>query len=85
VLLKLAESSNESEKERLVECMSGQVIETEAHLLYVAGKEEGRDDGRREGIQITKAVIRLDAEGYAVSDIATELSISEDEVKQILE
>jgi hypothetical protein len=85
VLLKLAESSNESEKERLVECMSGQVIETEAHLLYVAGKEEGREDGRNEGIQITKAVIRLDAEGYAVSDIATELSISEDEVKQILE
>ena len=34
---------------------------------------------------MTKSVIRLDAEGYAVSDIATELQISEEEVKRILE
>ena len=41
--------------------------------------------GREEGIKLTKSVIRLDGEGYAVSDIATELQISVEEVKRILE
>ncbi|MDD6069538.1 MAG: helix-turn-helix domain-containing protein [Clostridiales bacterium] len=49
-----------------------------------------RDDmllyqGREEGIRLTQSVIRLDEEGYAISDIATELRISEEEVKKILE
>lgn len=49
-------------------------------LLY-----QGREEGRQEGIRLTKSVIRLDEEGYAISDIATELRISEEEVKRILE
>ena len=48
-------------------------------------REAGREEGREEGIALTKAVFRLDAEGYALSDIAVALSVSEDEVKRILE
>ena len=43
------------------------------------------EEGLEKGIRLTKSVLRLDAEGYAVSDIATELQISEEEVKRILE
>ena len=49
------------------------------------GREEGLEQGREEGIRLTKSVLRLDNEGYAVSDIATELRISVEEVKRILE
>ena len=57
-------------------------------LLYQGqeeGREEGLEQGREEGIRLTKSVLRLDNEGYAVSDIATELRISVEEVKRILE
>lgn len=54
-------------------------------MLVYQGREEGREEGRQEGIRLTKSVIRLDEEGYAISDIATELRISEEEVKRILE
>ena len=54
-------------------------------MLLYQGREEGREEGRQEGIRLTKSVIRLDEEGYAISDIATELRISEEEVKRILE
>ena len=47
--------------------------------------EKGIKEGMEKGIKLTKSVIRLDAEGYAVSDIATELQMSEEEVEKILE
>ena len=46
---------------------------------------EKYEEGIEKGIRLTKSVLRLDAEGYAISDIATELRISEEEVRQILE
>ena len=49
------------------------------------GRIEGQEEGRRDGIKFTKAVLRLGREGYGVSDIATELSVSEEEVRGILE
>ncbi|MGN0389458.1 MAG: hypothetical protein ACI4L2_01495 [Wujia sp.] len=54
-------------------------------MLLYQGREEGLEQGREEGIRLTKSVLRLDNEGYAVSDIATELRISVEEVKRILE
>ena len=49
------------------------------------GIKKGMEEGMEKGIKLTKSVIRLDAEGYAVSDIATELQMSEEEVEKILE
>ena len=54
-------------------------------MLLYQGREEGLEQGREEGIRLTKSVLRLDNEGYAVSDIATELRISVEEVRKILE
>ena len=65
-------------KEWRLEYMTLQMREMEKY-------EEGLEKGIEKGIRLTKSVIRLDAEGYAVSDIATELQISEEEVKRILE
>ena len=39
----------------------------------------------RGNVIYTKAVFRLDAEGYALSDIAVKLSVSEEQVREILE
>ncbi len=59
------------------------------NMVFYQGREEGielgREEGREEGIRLKKSILRLDAEGYAVSDIATELRVSEEEVKRILE
>ena len=52
---------------------------------YSSGHKDGYSSGREDGIALTKAVFRLDAEGYALSDIAVELSVSEEQVQQILE
>ena len=69
--------------------MRGHVIYTKADKIYDkgvrAGRKEGHREGREEGIALTKAVFRLDAEGYALSDIAVELSVSEEQVREILE
>ena len=81
--------------------MRGNVIYTKADRIYDkgvrAGLKEGREEGyssrhedgytsgRKEGIDLTKAVFRLDAEDYALSDIAVELSVSEEQVREILE
>ena len=46
---------------------------------------QGREEGLEEGIRLVKSVYRLDAQGYAVSDIATKLQMSVEEVKRILE
>ena len=47
--------------------------------------EEGYASGHEDGIALTKAVFRLDAEGYSLSEIAIELSISKKQVRKILE
>ncbi len=47
--------------------------------------EEGREEGREEGIILTKKVLKLSMQGYAISEIAKECNISEDQVKKILE
>ena len=39
----------------------------------------------RGNVIYTKAVFRLDAEGYSLSDITVELSVSEEQVREILE
>lgn len=48
-------------------------------------KQEGREEGREEGILLTKKVLKLSNEGYSISQIAKECNISEDQVKKILE
>ncbi len=63
--------------------------EKERRLLreeeYAEGKRDGRKEGRREGIALTKQVLRLSKEGKSPEEIAETLSISEQEVKEILE
>lgn len=48
-------------------------------------REEGREEGKEQGIILTKKVFKLSKNGYSVSEIAKECSISENEVKKILE
>ena len=73
-------------KEWRLEYMTLQMREMEKYEEGIAeGIEKGKAEGRSEGIRLTKSVLRLDAEGYAISDIATELRISEEEVRRILE
>ncbi|AQR96478.1 hypothetical protein [Clostridium saccharoperbutylacetonicum] len=43
------------------------------------------EEGREEGIILTKKVLKLSNSGYTISKIAKECNISEDEVKKILE
>lgn len=43
------------------------------------------EEGREEGIILTKKVLKLSNSGYTISQIAKECNISEDEVKKILE
>ena len=43
------------------------------------------EEGREEGILLTKKVFKLSAEGYTISEIAKECNISENNVKKILE
>ena len=75
ILAQLSKTSKS--RERLMNHMRGNVIYTKADRIY--------EKGRKEGIALTKAVFRLDAEGYALSDIAVELSVSEEQVREILE
>ena len=53
--------------------------------LFVRGYERGLQQGIEMGRQLVKSVLRLENEGYEVSDIAEKLQISEDEVRQIIE
>lgn len=71
----------ESEKGRGEMCA---VLEAYGMEQWEAGMEEGRLAGKQEGIQFTRRVFLLDREGYTVSDIAMELSVSEEEIKEIL-
>ena len=43
------------------------------------------EEGREEGILLTKKVFKLSTEGYTISEIAKECNISENNVKKILE
>lgn len=43
------------------------------------------EEGREEGIILTKKVLKLSMQGYAISEIAKECNISEEQVKKILE
>lgn len=43
------------------------------------------EEGREEGILLTKKVLKLSNSGYTISQIAKECNISEDEVRRILE
>ena len=83
ILAQLSKTSKS--RERLMKHMRGHVIYTKADKIYDKGVRAGRKEGREEGIALTKAVFRLDAEGYALSDIAVELSVSEEQVREILE
>ena len=43
------------------------------------------EEGREEGILLTKKVLKLSTQGYTISQIAKECNISEEQVKKILE
>ena len=47
--------------------------------------EEGREEGREEGIKLTKKIFKLLSSGETIEDIASECSISIEEVKSIIE
>ena len=87
ILAQLSKTSKS--RERLMRHMRGNVIYTKADKIYDKGvrigRKEGYSAGQKDGIALTKAVFRLDAEGYALSDIAVELSVSEEQVREILE
>ena len=87
ILAQLSKTSKS--RERLMRHMRGNVIYTKADRIYDkgvrVGRKEGYSAGQKDGIALTKAVFRLDAEGYALSDIAVELSVSEEQVREILE
>ena len=72
-------------------------ISVEVHILnrceahsrtYMTLLERDREkieEGREEGIILTKKVFKLSNSGYTISEIAKECNISEDRVKKILE
>lgn len=47
--------------------------------------EEVMENGREEGILMTKKVFKLLNDGYSISQIAKECNVSESQVKKILE
>lgn len=49
------------------------------------GRKEGIKTGIETGIELTKLVIRLDAQGHSLSEIAREANIPEEKVQYILE
>ena len=48
------------------------------------GRLEGRKEGRNEGIQLAKNVLRMAGEQVPAEEIARKLSITKEEVEQIL-
>ncbi|KIL07541.1 UNVERIFIED_ORG: transposase [Clostridium botulinum] len=59
-------------------------VEVEFMTLLERDREK-IEEGREEGIILTKKVLKLSMQGYAISEIAKECNISEDQVKKILE
>ena len=49
------------------------------------GHEEGMKEGIKEGMQLAKNVFRLSIDGKTMDEIAKELQISVEQVKEILE
>ena len=47
--------------------------------------EDQKEEGRQEGIELTKRVIRLNTQGYTLEEIARETKIPEEKVQYILE
>ena len=60
------------------------LVEVEFMTLLERDREK-IEEGREEGIILTKKVLKLSMQGYAISEIAKECNISEDQVKKILE
>lgn len=48
------------------------------------GRAEGHEEGREEGIALAKQVLRLDAQGYGLSEIAEKTGVTEQQVRAIL-
>ena len=48
-------------------------------------KKEGRQEGMEKGIELTKQVIRLNAQGHTLEEIARETKIPEEKGQFILE
>ena len=48
------------------------------------GIQQGLQQGMQQGMHITKQVIRLDAKGCPVSEIAGKVGITEEQVREIL-
>jgi len=59
-------------------------VEVEFMTLLERDREK-IEEGREEGILLTKKVFKLSVEGYTISEIAKECNISENNVKKILE
>jgi len=59
-------------------------VEVEFMTLLERDREK-IEEGREEGILLTKKVFKLSTEGYTISEIAKECNISENNVKKILE
>lgn len=59
-------------------------VEVEFMTLLERDREK-IEEGREEGILLTKKVFKLLNEGYSISEIAKECNISENQVKKILE
>ena len=53
--------------------------------LVEDGRNEGMREGRQEGIELAKRVIRMAGEQASTEEIARELVISKEEVERILE
>ena len=53
--------------------------------LVEDGRNEGRLEGQKEGIQLAKNVLRMAGEQVPAEEIARELSITKEEVEKILE
>ncbi len=47
--------------------------------------EDGRNEGRKEGIRLTKKIIKSLAEGKTIEEIARELNVSQDIVREVAE
>lgn len=61
-------------------------ISMEAEYMTLLERDREKiEEGREEGILLTKKVLRLSDSGYTISQIAKECKISEEEVKRILE
>jgi hypothetical protein len=58
----------------------------EVELMTLLERDREKiEEGREEGILLTKKVFKLSTEGYTISEIAKECNISENNVKKILE